>query len=108
MTDLLRELKTYDLDHTNLDELITLSAFAKQLKTEYGVQNCDAPKWLNSRTDDLRRAIRSKQTDIRTQKLQEILMRLETLKSADEKRTELQAEAERLANLLPQEEEVKT
>jgi DNA repair exonuclease SbcCD ATPase subunit len=88
------QLKRANLDNYDLEQLIELSAIARLIRNEFEVNTtgAEAPKWLDDRTREVRRAIATKQEDILEARLNELKSRRSTLRTAEEKRSELDAE----------------
>ena len=93
---MLNALRNFNAEETNVDEMVSLSAFGSTLSAEYAALNVDAPEWLGTQIKAVRREIQSRLADVREKRIREIERSLETLKSADEKRQDLRLELERL------------
>ncbi len=93
---MLERLKNLDVERMDADDLIALSAFAKILEAEYAAHSLEVPEWLKDRQAELKREILTRTADMRAKRIREINARLDTLKTADEKRADLKAELERL------------
>jgi len=89
-------LKNFNVDATDIDELVAISAFARSLAAEYEANTLEKPEWLETKSAELKREINGRQADARAKKIKEIKLKLGTLKTAEEKRNELNAELARL------------
>lgn len=94
---MIERLKNLDIERLDVDEMIAMSAFAKQLSAEYEALALDKPDWLGVKSTELKREINARLGDLRDKRIREIKARLNTLKSAEEKRADLQKELERLS-----------
>lgn len=97
---MLERLKNFDVERADVEELVALSAFARQLTEEYKLQLIASPEWLEIRTAELKREIGTRQADIRAKRVREIKAKLNGLKTAEEKRTELAAELAALESVV--------
>lgn len=94
---MLERLRTFDADRPmELDELVGLSAYGRQLTNEYQVQSIPPPVWLADKMEALGRTIASLQREAWAKSLKETEFELERLKTADEKRHEARARAAEL------------
>lgn len=99
---MLEKLKNLTLDRLDIDEAVSLSAFARALKAEYEHVGAEAPAWLDDRSRELRSEIRDRLRDSVQKRLREAKSRLESLATPDEKRERLRqeiAELEKVAAL---------
>lgn len=94
---MLDKLRNFDAErNTDVDEMVALSAFARGLAAEYTTLALDAPEWLETQQKAVANEINSRLADMRAKRIREVRARLATLKTAEEKRAELNAELERL------------
>lgn len=93
---MLRDLRGLDPDGADLDEIIALSAFGRSLKVEYDRNVIPTPDWLDDRLDNLERAARLLRQDALEKKLKELQSRKEALKTAEQKRQDVDAELEKV------------
>lgn len=98
---MLNELKRLDVDGIDLEEAMALAMFGKQLRQEFEARNCDAPEWLDNRIRELGREIESKRVDGLERRLKKAQALAETLKPAEQKRQELEAEIASLKQQIP-------
>ena len=97
---MLETFKNFVIDRLDMEELIALSAFGRQLRAEYESVNVDVPTWVGDNLRTLRREIASRNADSLEKTLREKKARLESLKPAEERRKELQAEIDALQSKL--------
>jgi hypothetical protein len=89
-----------NLTRPDFDELMALRAFATTLALTYGDLELEQPEWLAEAKAALDKEIHGRNRDNLERELKETESRLEALKSADEKRMDLKAKAERLKSKL--------
>jgi hypothetical protein len=92
----LEQLKNLDLQRPSLEELVYVSTLATVMHAEYEKLSVDVPEWLDTRSRELKREIRARQQDSVDKRVSEIKSRLDALKTPTEKRSELQAELDKL------------
>jgi len=92
----LNELRTFNTDGADLDELVELAIFGRNLRAEYEALQLEVPTWLNEQLEAIRREVRVRNEDARLKRIREIDSRIDALKSADERRSELLKEREKL------------
>ncbi len=93
---MLDQFKNYSNDSLDLDELVALSAFGRQLRAEYEAQRVPEPDYVGLQLNAIRREIESKMADKREARKREIKSQLSGLKTAAERRKELEEELEKL------------
>lgn len=96
---MLEALKNLNLERMDLDDAVSLSAFARTLKAEYEHCGAEAPQWLDDKTRELRSEIRDRLRDSVQKRLREAKSRLESLATPEEKRDRLRKEIEDLEKL---------
>jgi ABC-type uncharacterized transport system involved in gliding motility auxiliary subunit len=96
----LSDLKNFDVNRLEINELIALSAFAQTLHQAYEVHQVPEPEWFQLSIKALRREIKSRRLDSLESELRAKKARLETLKPAEEKRTSLADEIKQLEEQL--------
>jgi hypothetical protein len=89
-------LKNFNVNVDDVDSLVEISAFATGLAAEYLANGLDKPEWLDTKAGELRTEIKRRQADARAKEIKEIELKLNSLKTAQEKRDEL---TEKLARL---------
>jgi len=92
----LDQFRDFNVDTGQLDELVELAAFGRQLRAEYETLQLDIPEWASTQLEALRREIRTRSEDARLARIREIDSRIDSLKSSEEKKSELLKERERL------------
>ena len=93
---MLDELRNLYLDRHEMDRLIALSAFGRSLLTEYAAHEMEPPGWLEENLEALSLEIGRRRKDELRRQLKESRLRMEGLKTVDEKRADLAARIERL------------
>ena len=86
---MLSQLKNFVADRLDVDELIALAAFGRQLRNEYETHQLDEPDWLDAQLKTLRREIQVRNSDKLEARRREINARLESLKTPAQKKAEL-------------------
>ena len=84
----------------DLDDLVSLAAFGRQLRAEYEFHNLEEPDWLEVQIKSLRREINSRSVDKLEARSREITARLDSLKTPTEKKAELLKEKAKLEKQL--------
>jgi seryl-tRNA synthetase len=97
---MLEQLKRFDADRADMEEMLELSAYGRTLVAEYDALSVPQPEWLAEVLDRLKKAIADKRRDAILKALKTVKARKETLKSAEEKRKDAEAEIERLTKML--------
>jgi DNA anti-recombination protein RmuC len=95
-------LKSFDPVRYDLDEMLSLRAYATSLEAQYAEMGLEAPEWLKDVHEKLTKEIKTRTRDAIEKELRETETRLESLKTAEEKRTDLRAKADRLRARLGQ------
>jgi hypothetical protein len=96
MLDLLRNL---DANRIDLTAAVELSACARSYAAECETLGVETPDWFDPQVKALRREIKSRQQDAIEMRLRSARARLDSLKTADEKRQALQDEIAKLEAL---------
>jgi ATP-dependent Lon protease len=92
----LDQLRTLNLQQPGLEELVFMAAMARAFHAEFDANSVDVPEWLDERTREIKREIRTRQADAIDKRKRELKSRLDALKTPTEKRAELQAELDKL------------
>src|SRR5271165_1626730 len=88
---MLEKLKTLNLDRLlDMDEAVTLSAYARGLENEYEFLEIPVPEWLTKASDVLRQEIARRTHAADLAALKALEGELEGYKTIGEKRTEAQ------------------
>jgi hypothetical protein len=89
---MLKELRGLDVERTDLDEMVALSTFGLSMKVEYERLTIPVPEWLETRLGELDRTIRSQRREALEKKVKELEARKDALKTAEQKRQDVDAE----------------
>lgn len=93
---MLNELRNFDSEKAHPDEMVALHAFARNLAAEYTHLGLAEPEWLEEKRVEVKRELDTRLADMKAKRIREIKAKLATLKTAEEKRTELAEELKRL------------
>jgi hypothetical protein len=97
---MLSELKRVNLDGAELEQLMALSSFARNLKAEYAHRNVPTPSWLDDKDRELTREITRRNSDELQRRLNEIKAQQAALMTPAEKREKLAREQAELEKVL--------
>jgi hypothetical protein len=89
---MINELKNFNADRLDLDELVALSAFGRVFQAEVVALGVEEPDWLAGSLRLLRKEVSIRQQDRLEKLLYQKKSRLQSLKPAVEKRAEIEAE----------------
>lgn len=92
----IEQLKNLNAARADLDDLVAMSVFARNLVAEYEHLNLDEPEWLSAALKTVRREIKSRNADRLESQLAESRARLENLKTPTERKAELRKTIQRL------------
>lgn len=92
----LQQLRSFTPDNYDLDELVALRAYGASLAAAYSSFGLETPEWLTETNGRLAKEVEDRSRDMLERELRETENRIEALKTADEKRTDLKGKAERL------------
>lgn len=93
---MVERLRGLDTELLSADEMIELRLYARQLEGEYAGQGYELPEWLREKAQALDREIAAKRQDSLLKRLRELDAQEQTLKTAAEKRADLQSERDRI------------
>jgi signal transduction histidine kinase len=93
---MLEQLRKFNKDNTNLEEMMSLSAFAKGLRAEYETRSIPVPEWLTSSLTTLGHEITSKTRDQLEKRKRELMAQASGLESAEEKRKRIAKELQEI------------
>src|SRR5574341_211588 len=93
---MLDKLKNLNLNRSEVDELVALHAFGAGLVGAFGTLDLESPQWLQDSMAMLTKEIKARHEDALEAQLKETESQLDALKTADEKRQDLRAQAARL------------
>lgn len=89
---MLDQFKNFNVDAADLDDLVALSAFGKQLRSEFEVQKVAVPEYVSDNLNALAREIDTRLADRRAQRVRELKAQRESLKTAQERRDAIDKE----------------
>ena len=89
---MLNEFKNFNVEGGDLDELVALSAFGKQLRGEFESQKVAVPEYVSDNLNALAREIDSRVADRRAQRVRELKQQRASLATAQEKREAIEKE----------------
>jgi hypothetical protein len=89
---MLQEFKNFNVDSADLDELVALSAFGKQLRTEFEAQKVAVPEYVSDNLNSLAREIDVRVADRRATRIRELKSQRDSLKTAAERREAIDRE----------------
>jgi hypothetical protein len=93
---LLNDLKNFDTDGGDVDELVALLTFGNQMSQTYTSKSLEVPGWLSDKLGAIAAEIDYRHKDALVKEYKETKNRLESLKTNEEKRADLTAKLERL------------
>jgi hypothetical protein len=85
----LTEFKNFIADRCDVDQLVSLVAFGKQLRAEYDALQLEEPEWVDVQLKSLRREIFARNADALEARRREINSRLDALKTPGQRKSEL-------------------
>lgn len=97
---MLDQLKNFNAERMDVDELVALAAFARTLRAEYEATQVDEPEWVGTQLNSLRREIQTRMTDHREAELRKVNAQLDGLKSREEKKAELEKKRDDLLKVV--------
>lgn len=90
---MLDQFKSFNAENAdNLDELVSMSAFGKSLRAEFEAQNISVPEFVDDSLRSIKREIESRVADRRAARVRELKAQREGLKTAAEKREQIDKE----------------
>lgn len=93
---MLHQFREIELDRNGMDELLALRAFGRAFEMEWTDYDLEVPPWVTDRLALLDKEIRSRVADALAKDIKDTELRLEALKSRDERKEELNARLARL------------
>jgi hypothetical protein len=88
----LSDFKNFTAARMDIDELVSLAAYGRQLRAEYEAQKVDEPEWVGIQLNSLRRTVQSRLADAQEARRRQIKASLHSLKTPAERRAELEKE----------------
>lgn len=95
----INDIKQFNTDRGDVDDLVGLLAYGKLIVAEYESLDIDVPEWLPSKLKAVKREVLSRISDQVEKRLKEARLRLDNLKTPAERKTEIQKEIRRLEAL---------
>ena len=89
---MLENFKNFNVDAADLDELVALSAFGKQLRGEFEAQKVAVPEYVSDNLNALAREIDGRMADRRATRVRELKAQRDSLKTAQERRDAIDKE----------------
>jgi len=89
---MLSDFRNFNKDRLDMDEMVGLAAYGRLLRTEYEAQKVEEPEFVDVQLKTLRREIQAKMDDKREVRRRQIKAQLQSLKTATERRAELEKE----------------
>lgn len=86
---MLNQLKTFDANRLDMDELVYLAALGRAIREEYEALGLDEPDWVDVQLKTIKREIHARNADKLEKRRREIETRLEGLKTPTQKKQEL-------------------
>jgi len=90
--NMLEQLRKFNKDNSNLEDMMALSAFGKSIQSEYVSRNIPAPEWLTGVLSTLGHEITSKTRDQLEKRKRELQAQAAGLESAETKRARIARE----------------
>lgn len=94
--NMLEQLKRFDPEAGDLEEAIALAGFADIFQNQYAKRSLEIPNWLKEKSEALDREIHKRHRDYLEKELKAEETRLETLKTAQEKREDAKQRIDRI------------
>src|SRR6266404_8082925 len=85
----LDQFRNFNVDGLDIDELVTLSLFGRQIRAEYESLQIEEPEWVDVQIKALRREIHTRNAQNLEARKREIALRLDSLKTPGQKKSEL-------------------
>lgn len=96
MSNQVQFFRGFTAEQLDVDELVALHAFGKQLRAEFESLGVDEPEYVDVQLKSIRREINTRNADRVELRIREVKSRLDALKSPDVRRQELEAELAKL------------
>jgi hypothetical protein len=85
----LDQFRNFNVDGLDIDELVALSLFGRQIRAEYESLQLEEPEWVDIQLKALRREIHTRNAQNLEARRREITLRLDSLKTPGQKKQEL-------------------
>ena len=89
---MLDQFRSFNSEGSDLDELVAMSAFGKQLRAEYETQGISIPEFVDDNLRAIKREIESQTADRRAARVRELKAQRDGLKTAAERREAIDKE----------------
>lgn len=89
---MLQDFKTFNKERLDTTELVALAAYGRTLQAEFVTQQVDVPEFVKDQNASLSREIQARIADAKAARVKSIKTTLHSLKTASERRAELEAE----------------
>ena len=89
---MLQEFKNFNVDASDLDELVQLASFGRQFRAEHESLNVPVPEYVDDNLRVIRREIDARLADKRAARVRELKAQREGLKTASERREAIEKE----------------
>lgn len=89
---MLDQFKKFNAEAADLDELVAVAAFGRQFRAEHEALNVAVPEFVDDNLRVIRREIESRVADKRATRVRELKAQKENLKTAQERRSAIDAE----------------
>lgn len=86
---MLQQLKTLDLDRIDIEDAVAAQTFGKALMENFKANKLPVPEWLQEKMPMLDRAIAESRRDLLTRERKHLQGQRDGLRSADERRKDL-------------------
>lgn len=93
---MLQNLKSFDADRMQLDELVALEAFGHGLREAYERLQVEEPAFVDTQLKSVRRVIRTRVADKAEARKKQVQAQLDALKTPTQRKQELLAELKEL------------
>jgi hypothetical protein len=97
---MLEQLRGLNLERLDIDDAVALYTFGKQLSSTYLQFSMEVPEWVVDNTGALEKEIKNRRRDFLESERKKTVMAIESLKTKEERKTDLQQKLERLNQLL--------
>ena len=92
-------LKNFNADRMDLDDMVGLLADCKALRAEYEALQIEEPEYIDTTIKAIRREITSRNADKIAARKRELKARIDSLKTSQQKKKELEDELSKLESL---------
>lgn len=89
---MLEQFKNFNVEGADVDELVALSAFGKQLRGEFEAQKVAVPEYVSDTLNSIAREIDARMADRRATRIRELKAQRAGLATAQEKRDAIEKE----------------